>query len=65
LWAVEIKTGEIHAHDLRGLAEFTRRFPKYTPLVVCDNAARTSAARLGMECIDWQQFLVTGLSSRS
>lgn len=58
--AIEIKTGDIHSADLRGLLEFTRRFPKYRPLVVCDRSASTAAARLGLECIAWQEFLLSG-----
>ena len=59
-WAIEIKTGAIHSADLRGLVEFTSRFPKYRPLVVCDAAAQTAASRLGMDCMSWQQFLISG-----
>lgn len=32
-WVLEVKTGSVTASDLRALGEFTRRFPKYDPLV--------------------------------
>jgi len=47
-WAIEVKTGSFDATALRGLGEFTRRFPQYRPLVICDksslNAARGRAS---------------------
>lgn len=59
-WAIEIKTGSIGAADLRGLLEFTRRVPKYRPLLVCDPAELPAAARLGATAKSWQQFLLEG-----
>ena len=63
-WAIEIKSGPVHSADLRGLAEFTRRFPRYRPLVVCDVAASTGLSRLGMESMDWRDFLISGPPAR-
>lgn len=62
-WAVEVKTGGVQASDLRGLLEFTRRFPKYRPLLLCDAddaAARAVADRAGIACQPWQEFLLEG-----
>ncbi len=59
-WAIEVKTGNFSASDMRGLAEFTRRFPAYHPLVVCDSAQIATAARLGLPATSWQRFLVEG-----
>jgi len=59
-WAIEIKTGSIGAADLRGLLEFTRRVPKYRPLLVCDPAELPAAARLGAAAKSWQEFLLDG-----
>ena len=47
-WAVEVKTGAFGTADLRGLLEFTRRFPRYQPLLLCDPAELPVAARLGV-----------------
>jgi len=59
-WAIEIKTGSFSAADLRGLLEFTRRVPKYRPLLVCDPAQLPAAARLGVAAKSWQDFLLEG-----
>jgi uncharacterized protein len=61
-WAVEVKTGPFAAAHLRGLLEFTRRFPKYQPLVLCDAKELPSAARLGVPAMTWKQFLLQGPS---
>ena len=60
-WAIEIKSGTSRAGDLRGLAEFTRRHPKYRPLLICDVAGKSAAARLGIEAVTWQDYLLYGL----
>jgi predicted AAA+ superfamily ATPase len=59
-WAIEIKTGSFSAADLRGLLEFTRRVPKYRPLLVCDPAELPAATRLGVAAKSWQDFLLEG-----
>jgi hypothetical protein len=46
-WAVEIKTGAVGTTDLRGLLEFTRRFPEYRPLLVGDPPGQLTAAYTG------------------
>jgi len=59
-WAVEVKTGPFGTGDLRGLLEFSRRFPSYRPLVVCDAADLMVVERAGIEAIDWETFLLAG-----
>lgn len=59
-WAIEIKTGVASAAAFRGIAEFTRRYPRFRPLVIGDAAARAAAGRLGLETLDWIDFLLDG-----
>lgn len=59
-WVLEVKTGAVAASDLRGLGEFTRRFPKYRPLVLCDGQSATTVRRAGFSAMSWQQFLLNG-----
>jgi predicted AAA+ superfamily ATPase len=59
-WAVGVKTGPIGTGDLRGLLEFTRRFPEYRPLLICDAAARAVGERLHVPVIAWKEFLLAG-----
>lgn len=63
-WAVEIKTGAVAASDLRGLLEFTRRFPVFQALLVCDPAGRPAAQRAGIMSVAWQDFLFAGPPGR-
>jgi predicted AAA+ superfamily ATPase len=62
-WAIEVKSGPVDVADLRGLLEFTRRFPRFQPLVVCDDAARGAAQRAGLSAIAWEDFLLAGPAS--
>jgi uncharacterized protein len=59
-WAVEVKTGRISTTDLKGLAEFVRRYPRFRPLVVCDDEARPVAERAGLDAMSWIDFLRNG-----
>ncbi len=59
-WAVEVKTGPIAPADLRGLGEFTRRFPAYRPLVIGDAVGRPAAERAGLDFVTWTDFLLGG-----
>ena len=59
-WAIEVKTGPFGQADVQGLFEFTRRFSRYRPLLVCDAAHLTTARRLGTDAVTWQQFLLRG-----
>jgi len=62
-WAIEVKTGEIDAARLRGLAESVRRVPRYRPIVVCDPAQRHAVERLGLMACGWPDFLLDGVAS--
>jgi hypothetical protein len=64
-WAVEIKTGAVGPSELRGLLEFTRRFPAYRPLLVGDAPGQLAADRAGIAWISWQDFLLSGPPSRA
>lgn len=59
-WAVEVKTGPFGVPELRGLLEFTRRHPKFRPLVLCDSGREETAKRFGMPALSWTQFLTSG-----
>ena len=59
-WAIEVKAGGLRAADLRGLAEFCRRFPDFRPLVVCREEHRPVAERLGIPAMAWEDFLLEG-----
>ena len=64
-WAVEVKTGPFDSADLRGLLEFARRFRSYRPLVVCRPQERTTVERVGVEGMDWRDFLLNGPVGRT
>lgn len=59
-WAVEVKTGKFQMNDLKGLFEFTRRNPRFKPLVVCSAEGRATAQRADVPAITWQKFLLDG-----
>jgi predicted AAA+ superfamily ATPase len=59
-WVVEIKTGAVGPADLRGLLEFTRRFPRFRPLLIAGEGARSTAERARIAFIPWRQFLLAG-----
>ncbi len=59
-WAVEVKTGPFGRRDLAGLLEFTRRHPRFRPLVVCDEADVESARAAGAEAVPWVDYLWGG-----
>ena len=59
-WAVEIKTGAFNIQNLKGLLEFCRRNPKFTPLVVCAEGMEELVRRHQISAISWKQFLLTG-----
>jgi predicted AAA+ superfamily ATPase len=62
-WAIEVKTGAIGPYDLRGLGEFTRRYPKHRPLVLGDDEAHIAVERAGFTAMSWRRFLVEGLGA--
>lgn len=59
-WAIEVKTGRPDPTELRGLAEFVRRHPRFRPLVVADDDWRSVAERLGLPALSWKRFLLEG-----
>jgi hypothetical protein len=59
-WAIEVTAGRVTSRELRGLGEFTRRFPEYRPLVVCEPGGQAAAERLGIAAMSWQDFLWAG-----
>ncbi|MBI3891862.1 MAG: ATP-binding protein [Candidatus Wallbacteria bacterium] len=59
-WALEVKTGTVDRSSLNGLFEFTRRFPEYRPLLVCDASQSLAARRVALPWIDWRDFLLRG-----
>lgn len=59
-WAVEVKTGRFDIHSLRGLLEFCRRNPAFTPLVVSAPGDEPIAQRHGIASVSWEDFLVAG-----
>ena len=59
-WAIEVKTGRFGSQDLRGLTEFCRRYPAFTPLVVTAPGDEQTARHYGLRSISWEAFLLTG-----
>jgi predicted AAA+ superfamily ATPase len=59
-WAVEVKTGRFGGQDLRGLLEFCRRYPAFTPLVITAPGGEETARKLGLQGISWMDFLFSG-----
>jgi predicted AAA+ superfamily ATPase len=59
-WAIEAKTGPFHAGDLRGLLEFTRRYPRFRPLVLTGRGGAPAARRAGVDSMTWSSFLLSG-----
>jgi predicted AAA+ superfamily ATPase len=57
-WAVEVKTGDFQAADLRGLLEFTRRHRSFRPLLLCGQPRHAAAEEAGVEVVAWQDFLL-------
>ena len=44
-WAIEVKTGAYRPQDLRGLLEFCRLYPKFQPLLLCNEGDEASGCR--------------------
>ena len=59
-WAVEVKTGGYTASDLAGLLDVCKRFPRYRPLLLCEAGQEHLAARTGIACHPWREFLLSG-----
>jgi len=61
-WAIEVKTGAYRPQDLRGLLEFCRRYPKFQPLLLCNEGAEASGRDGGVRTQSWASFLLNGPS---
>lgn len=59
-WAVEVTTGVPSSRAVQGLAEFTRRYPNYRPLLLTEATRMEEARRTGFEAMPWTQFLLDG-----
>lgn len=59
-WAVEVKTGRFDALALRGLLEFCRRNPAFTPLMISAPGDEEIARRNGIASVNWEDFLISG-----
>ena len=59
-WAVEVKTGRFDSLALRGLLEFCRRYPAFTPLVISASGDEEIARRHGVASMSWEDFLISG-----
>jgi len=59
-WAIEVTIGRVTPRELKGLAEFTRRFPEYRSLVICEPGEQRAAERLGIAAMSWHDFLWQG-----
>lgn len=59
-WAVEVKTRKFNAQSLKGLFEFSRRNPAFTPLVISAAGDEETARRHGLLSISREDFLVSG-----
>lgn len=57
-WVVEVKTAPFGESDLRGLSEFSRRYPSFRPLVLCEHGHEEYARRLGIHAMPWRDFLL-------
>lgn len=59
-WVVEVTLGKVDSQAMRGLLEFNRQYPKYRPLIICEEKDLSAAARLGIPHMTWQKFLWQG-----
>jgi predicted AAA+ superfamily ATPase len=60
-WALEVKTGPFTTSDLRGLFEFTKQYPSFRPLVLCDSSCLKIAENMHIKALSWHQFLMQGI----
>lgn len=58
--ALDVHVGRFTAADLEPLLEFSRRFRKYEPLLLCDARDVKAVRRNGVRAIGWQEFLLRG-----
>jgi len=58
-WAMEVKTGRFDAQSLKGLLEFCRRNPKFTPLLITP-PGDNDGDHHGVHTVSWEDFLLSG-----
>ncbi|MBN1982202.1 MAG: ATP-binding protein, partial [Chitinivibrionales bacterium] len=58
-FAVEIKSGEWSLPDLRGLSEFCTIYPKFQPLLVCDEKQIDRGRNTTIPVMSWKKWLLT------
>jgi len=63
-WAVEVKTGSFDVQALKGLLEFCRRNPKFTPLVITAPGGESGSRRYGLRSVSWEEFLMSGVPTQ-
>ena len=56
-WAVCVRPERYDESSLRGLGEFSRRFPRYIPKVLCDEGEEAAAERVGVDPLPWRTLL--------
>ncbi|MGH9389984.1 MAG: DUF4143 domain-containing protein [Vicinamibacteria bacterium] len=59
-WVIQVTTGSVSSLDLKGIGEFTRRYPSFRPLVLCAEEGRTAVERAGFPAMAWSEFLFSG-----
>jgi len=59
-WAIEVKTGAYRHQDLRGLLEFCRIYPKFQPLLLCNEGDELLGSEAGIKTQSWTSFLTNG-----
>lgn len=60
-WAIEVKAGAYRAHDLKGLLEFCRLYPKSRPLLLCKEGDEASDRDGGVRTQSGASFLTNGI----
>lgn len=59
-WAIEVKTGAYRSQDLRGLLEFCRLYPRFRPLLLCNEGDEAVGMDGGVRTQSWASFLIDG-----
>ena len=59
-WAIEVKTGAYQPRDLRGLLEFCRLYPRFQPLLLCNEGDEAFGRDGGVRTQSWANFLMHG-----
>ena len=60
--AIEVKIGAYRSQDVRGLLEFCRLYPKFRPLLLCDEGDEACGRDGGVSTQSWASFLMNGPS---